>query len=96
MKLPENAVGDVGFHLIDSEGKGIKPRDKMNLLFEDELVRAPDWEELIQLFNKKKVLLILAGDKHGVAHALLNSALPRRCIFDSSLAMSLVGRAEHR
>jgi DNA-binding transcriptional regulator LsrR (DeoR family) len=95
MELPENAVGDVAFHLIDNEGKGIIPRDKMKPLFEKELVRAPDWEELIQLFNKKKVLLILAGDKRGVARALLNSALPRRCIFDSSLATALLGRGAH-
>lgn len=91
-QLPKNAVGDVAFHLIDSEGKGINPTGKVEELFEDQLVRAPGWEALMQLFNKKKVLLILAGAKHDVAQALLYSALPRRCIFDSSLATALLRR----
>jgi hypothetical protein len=89
-KLPKDAVGDVAFHLINSEGKGIDPGKDIRTLFEDKLVRTPDWEGLMQLFNKKKVLLILAGDKQEVARALLYSALPRRCVFDSSLAMALL------
>jgi DNA-binding transcriptional regulator LsrR (DeoR family) len=93
-ELPKQAVGDVAFHLIDSDGKWIEPEDKVKPLFENELVRAPDWQELIQLFNKKKVLLVLAGLKQKVARALLNSALPRRCIFDSSLALALLGQGE--
>lgn len=44
----------MAFHLIDSDGKWIEPEDKVKPLFENELVRAPDWQELIQLFNKKR------------------------------------------
>jgi DNA-binding transcriptional regulator LsrR (DeoR family) len=94
-QLPKNAVGDVAFHLIDSEGNRIYPTGKVKDLFEEELVRAPNWDALIQLFNKKKVLLILAGAKHDVARALLESALPRRCIFDSNLATALLQRERH-
>lgn len=90
-QLPKDAVGDVAFHLINREGKGIRIEDKIQSFIEKELVRAPDWEGLMQLFNKDKVLLVLAGDKEEVARALLNSALPRRCVFDSTLASALVG-----
>ncbi len=89
-KLSADAIGDVAFHLINSEGKGIRSEEEIQSFFESKLERAPDWEGLMQLFNKRKVLLILAGEKHGIARALLSSALPRRCVFDSSLALSLL------
>jgi DNA-binding transcriptional regulator LsrR (DeoR family) len=90
-QLPEGAVGDVAFHLIDYRGKQVQLPPKMKNLFEEELARAPDWEDLIQLFNHEKVLLVLAGAKLEVSRALLGSALARRCIFDARLAEALLG-----
>lgn len=88
--LPDRAVGDVAFHLIDKKGKQVVLDDDIRPLLEEELARAPDWEELLQLFIKKKVLLILAGDKIDVGQALLGSALAQRCIIDSGLATAML------
>jgi hypothetical protein len=88
---PVSAVGDVAFHVLDRRAKRAGLDEKTNQLLDGELARAPDWEDLIQLFNKKKVLLILSGHKREIAGALLESALARRCVFDARLAMDLVG-----
>jgi hypothetical protein len=87
--LPDEVVGDIGFHPLDQYGKPARLDARATELLENELQRSPDWDTLVQLFSKKKLLLILTGDKFGISRALFRAALPRRCVIDSYLAAQL-------
>jgi hypothetical protein len=89
INIPPAQVGDVAFHLVDSRGREVVLKGDAQELVEQELVRAPDWEDVVRLFNQRKVLLILTGDKTDVAQALLGRSLVTMCVIDSRLAREL-------
>jgi DNA-binding transcriptional regulator LsrR (DeoR family) len=84
--LPRQFVGDVALHLIDRLGIQVEMEPDVA----KELSRAPDWQGLMQLFIRKKVLVVLAGDKLEIARALLGSALAQRCVLDRRLAEAIL------
>ena len=87
ISLPETVVGDVAFHPLDANGWPVPLADDQ--LLDGMLRRSPDWRTLSQLFAKRKLLLVLTGDKLDVAKALFKAGLPRRCVVDGYLAAQL-------
>ena len=92
LELPAEAVGEIAFHLIDKRGKPVLPNEKIREMIEDDLLRAPDWDQLNVLFRKHKVLLVLTDNKIDLGYAVLDSALSQRIVLDSRLAKALVYR----
>lgn len=91
-QLPAEAVGEIAFHLIDKWGQQVPLSNNIRTMIDKELLRAPDWNDLIRLFRRRKVLLVLADNKVDVGYAVLDSALSQRSILDSHLAKVIANR----
>ena len=90
LEFPRGAIGDIAFNFIDSKGYPVDAEPRTADLIKSLIRPEPTWDGLDHLFRTDRVLLVLTGEKVGLARALIAGAHATRCVVDTQVASGLL------